>query len=157
MRVSVSCLCVGSRRGVTLFEAVAAMAIVGIVSIAALEAAGAQMRAALRSRRAVEAASLAQQRLDWLDFLNEQQLRSLPDTVKEGTFTAPLDEYSWETEASPVSTQPGVYDVMVRVRWTKDDAFTLRTFVYRRPIISTGTGGTGGRGGAGGAGGRGGR
>ncbi len=145
MRGNVTRLRAGVRRGVTLFESVAAMAIVGIVSIAALEAAGAQMRAAERARRAVEAASLAQQRLDWLDFLNEQQLRSLPDTVKEGTFAEPLEEYSWETEASPVSTQPGVYDVIVRVRWTKDDAFTLRTYVYRRPIISTGTGGAGGR------------
>jgi type II secretory pathway pseudopilin PulG len=145
MRGNVTTLRLRARRGVTLFEAVAAMAIVGIVSIAALEAAGAQMRAAERSRRAVEAASLAQQRLDWLDFLNEQQLRSLPDTVKEGSFAAPLDEYSWETQTSPVSTQPGVYDVTVRVRWTKDDAFTLRTYVYRRPIISTGTGGRGGR------------
>ena len=132
----------------TLFESVAAMAIVGIVAVAALEAAGAQMRAAERARRAVEAAALAQQRLDWLDFLNEQNLRSLPDTVREGTFDAPLDEYRWETEAGPVSTQPGVYDVTVTVSWAKEESFVLRTYVYRRPVIATG--GRGGRGGRGG-------
>jgi type II secretory pathway pseudopilin PulG len=128
---------------VTLFESVSAMAMVGLVAIAALEAAGAQMRAAERARRAVEAAALAQQRLDWLDFLNEQNLRSLPDTVREGTFEAPLDEYRWETETTPVATQPGVYDVTVKVTWDKDEAFALRTLAYRRPVISTG--GRGGR------------
>jgi type II secretory pathway pseudopilin PulG len=125
------------------------MAMVGLVAIAALEAAGAQMRAAERARRAVEAAALAQQRLDWLDFLNEQHLRSLPDTVKEGTFEAPLEEYRWETETTPVSTQPGVYDVTVKVTWDKgEQSFALRSYAYRRPVISTGgRGGQGGRGG----------
>jgi type II secretory pathway pseudopilin PulG len=138
MRVS-SLRAGGNRSGVTLFEAVAAMAIVGLVSIAALEAAGAQMRVAERARRAVEASTLAQQRLDWLDFLTETQLRALPDTVKEGTFEAPLEEYSWETTATPVSTQAGVYDVTVKVMWEKQDQeFKIRTYLYRRPMITTG-------------------
>ena len=124
------------RRGVTLFEAVAAMAIVGIVAVAALETAGAQMRAAERARRVVEASALAQQRLDWLDFMNETNLRALPDTVREGKFDAPLAEYAWTTSATPVSTQPGVYDVSVTVTWP-GDAFTLRTYAYRRPVVST--------------------
>jgi type II secretory pathway pseudopilin PulG len=132
------------RAGVTLFEAVAAMAIVGLVSVAALEAAGSQMRSAERARRAVEAASLAQQRLDWLDFLTETQLRALPDTVKEGKFDAPLDEYTWETTSEPVSTQPGVYAVGVRVIWAKDNEYALKTYVYRRPIMMTRNSGRGG-------------
>jgi type II secretory pathway pseudopilin PulG len=140
-----------SRRGVSLFEAVAAMAIVGMVAIAALEAVGAEMRVAERARRAVETAALAQSRLDWLDFLNETALRALPDSVKEGKFAEPLDEYSWKTEATPVSTQPGVYGVTIRVLWAKDGEFDLHSYVYRRPVITTGTaGGRGGRGGRGG-------
>jgi type II secretory pathway pseudopilin PulG len=136
------------RRGVTLFEAVAAMAIVGMTAIGALEAAGAQMRAAERARRAVEAASLAQQRLDWLEFLSETQLRALPDTVKEGVFPEPLDEYSWETEAEPYPTQAGVYRVAVRVYWERRaQNFELKTYAYRRPVIQAGVGGRGGRGG----------
>ena len=135
-----------NRGGVTLFEAVAAMAIVGLVSIGALEAAGSQMRAAERARRAVEAASLAQQRLDWLEFLNETQLRALPDTVKEGKFDAPLDEYSWETDSKPYPTQAGVYEIAVRVYWDKrQNHFELRSYAYRRPVITTGTGGRGAR------------
>lgn len=126
----------GARAGVTLFEAVAAMAIVGIVSISALEAAGAQMRSAERARRAVEAAALAQQRLDWLEFLTETNLRALPDTVKGGKFTGALAEYSWETTSEPMSTQPGVYDVTVKVLWP-DNSFTLHSYAYRRPVINT--------------------
>jgi type II secretory pathway pseudopilin PulG len=141
---------VNRRAGVTLFEAVAAMAIVGLVSIAALEAAGAEMRTAEKARRTVEAAALAQQRLDWLDFLNETQLRALPDTVKEGKFPEPLDEYTWTTESTPIASQPGVYDVTVHVIWLKDQNFTLKSYIYRRPVISTSNGrgrANGGRGG----------
>ena len=125
------------RAGVTLFEAVAAMAIVGIVSVAALEAAGSQMRSAERARRTVEASALAQQRLDWLDFLNEQSLRALPDTVRAGKFDGSLAEYSWTTTAAPVSTQAGVFDVAVKVSWP-DNSFELHSYVYRRPVIATG-------------------
>jgi type II secretory pathway pseudopilin PulG len=135
----------GVRRGVTVFEAAAAMAMVGLVAIGALEAVGANMRAAERSRRAIVAASLAEQRMDWLDFLNETQLRSLPDSVKAGRFDAPLDEYRWTTETAPITTTPGVYDVRIRVTWPDSGAFELRTYVYRRPVITTGRG-TGRRG-----------
>jgi hypothetical protein len=59
--------------------------------------------------------------------------------VKEGTFEAPLEEYSWETTATPVSTQAGVYDVTVKVMWEKQDQeFKIRTYLYRRPMIMTG-------------------
>lgn len=128
-----------------MFEAVAAMAMVGMVAIAALEAVGSQMRTAERARRAIETATLAQSRVDWLDFLNETSLRALPDTVKEGTFPPPLDGYSWQTESTAVGTQPGVYDVRVTVRWDADGEFTLRTYVYRRPVITNGGRGGGAR------------
>jgi len=128
-----------SRRGVTLFEAVAAMAIVGIVSIAALEAAGSQMRTATLAREKLEAAALAQQRMDWLEFLDENRLRALPDSVREGTFAEPFEAYTWETTAEPVSTQPGVYDVWVHVRWPENE-FSLHTYAYRRPIIAVNSG-----------------
>jgi type II secretory pathway pseudopilin PulG len=136
-----------NRRGVSLFEAVAAMAIVGMVAIAALETVGTEMRTAERARRAIETSALAQSRLDWFDFLNETALRALPDTVKEGKFPAPLDEYSWKADATPVSTQAGVYAVTVSVHWAKDGVFDLHSYVYRSPVITTTSGGRGGRGG----------
>lgn len=136
------------RRGVSLFEAVAAMAIVGIVAISALEAVGSEMRTAERARRTVEAAALAQSRLDWLDFMNATAMQALPDSVKKGTFDPPLDDYAWTTDAVPIATQPGMYDVAVRVLWAPNGVFELRSFAYRRPTVTTGSGsGRGGRGG----------
>lgn len=134
------------RRGVSLFEAVAAMAMVGIVAISALEAVGSEMRAAGRARHTVEAAALAQARLDWLDFMNARALQSLPDSVKKGTFDPPLDDYAWTTEATPIATQAGMYHVTVRVTWAPNGMFELRSYVYRRPVVTTGAG-RGGRGG----------
>lgn len=129
----------------TVFEAAAAMAMVGLVAIGALEAVGANMRAAAKSRHAIEAVSLAEQRMDWLDFLTDAQLRSLPDSVRQGRFNPPLDGYRWTTAAEPVATVAGVYDVRVRVMWADSGAFEMRTYVYRRPVITTGGRG-GGRG-----------
>lgn len=122
------------------------MAIVGLVAVAALEVVGAEMRTAERSRRAVEAAALAEQRLDWLDFLNEAQLRSMPDSVKEGRFDAPLADYRWQTTAAPAPTLAGVFNVTVRITWPDSGAFEVHTVAYRRPVISTGRGGVGRRG-----------
>src|SRR5579862_5247480 len=79
------------RRGISLFEAVAAMAIVGITAVSALSAVGSEMRAAERSRRALEVEALAAQRVDYLDMLTDLQLQSLPDTVAKGKFDPPLD------------------------------------------------------------------
>jgi type II secretory pathway pseudopilin PulG len=122
----------GSRRGITLFESVAAMTIVGLVAISALETVGAEMRTAERARRALEVEALASQRLDGMDLLTDQELRAIPDSVAKGDFDAPLDEYKWVTTSAPVSDQPGVYDVSVTVSWASG-SYALHTRMYRRP------------------------
>src|SRR5215218_5407957 len=104
-----------ARKGITLFESVAALTIVGLVAISALEAVGAEMRTAERARRALEVEALATQRLDGMDLLTDQELTSIPDSVAAGSFDAPLDEYKWTTVSAPVSDQPGVYDVRVEI------------------------------------------
>src|SRR5437763_10205127 len=102
-----------AKRGITLFESVAALTIVGLVAISALEAVGAEMRTAERARRALETEALATQRIDMMDLLTDQELQAVPDSVAGGKFDAPLDEYRWQTTSSPVSDQPGVYNVAV--------------------------------------------
>jgi type II secretory pathway pseudopilin PulG len=124
------------RNGVSLFEAVAAMAIVGVVSVSALSAAGGEMRTAERARRALEVEALATSRLDFLVLMNDQQLQNLPDSVAKGAFDKPLDNYTWTTTASPVSTQAGVYDVHVKVEW-KGGSYALASYVYRRPPVAS--------------------
>lgn len=123
-----------ARRGITLFESVAALTIVGLVAISALEAVGAEMRTAERARRALEVEALATQRLDAMDLLTDQELQSIPDSVAKGQFDEPLNEYSWETTSEPVAEQPGVYDVSLTVSW-ESGSYPIRTKMYRRPRL----------------------
>ena len=124
------------RRGISLFEAVAALAIVGMTAISALAAVGGEMRVAERARRALEVEALASQRLDFMALLTDTDLQNLPDTVAKGKFDPPLDQYKWTATSAPVTTQGGVYDVKVRVEWP-EGAYTLRTYFYRRPPLAT--------------------
>lgn len=124
------------RRGITLLEAVVAVAIVGMTSVAALEAVGGEMRTAERARRAIEVEQLATSRLEFMDLLTDRELQALPDSVEKGTFTAPLDEYTWTTTSTPLSEQPGVYDVRVMVAWPSG-SYTLRSYLYRTPPLAT--------------------
>lgn len=125
-----------ARRGITLLEAVVAVAIVGMTSVAALESVGGELRTAERARRAIEVEALATSRLEFMDLLTDRELQSLPDSVEKGTFAAPLGEYSWTTTSAPLSEQPGVYDVRVTIGWPAG-SYTVRTYQYRRPPLAT--------------------
>jgi len=125
-----------ARSGVSLFEAVAALAIVGATAASALSAVGGEMRAAERARRALEVEALATSRLDFLALMSDQQLQNLPDSVAKGTFDKPLDQYAWVTTAAPLATQAGIYDVRVQVNW-KEGSYALQSYVYRRPPLAT--------------------
>ena len=126
---------VRSHRGISLLEAVVAVAIVGMTSVGALEAAGSDMRAAERSRRAIIVDVLATSRLDFMGLLNDRELESVADSVRNGRFPEPLDEYTWKTSSAPVSEQPGVYDVRVTIQWASG-SYVLRTYAYRRPPMA---------------------
>jgi hypothetical protein len=121
-------------RGITLFEAVAALTIVGMTSASALAAVGSELRTAERARRAVETDALAAQRVDYLAMLTDAELQSLPDTVKEGRFDPPLDEYHWQVTSVPRAEQAGIYDVGVKIMWP-GNSYLVRTLIYRRPAI----------------------
>jgi type II secretory pathway pseudopilin PulG len=123
-----------AKPGITLFESIAALTIVGLVAIAAMETVGAEMRTAERARRALEVEALATQRLDAMDLLNDQELQTIPDSVASGQFDAPLDEYSWTIESTPVAEQPGIYDVALTITW-ENGSYPVRTKMYRRPRL----------------------
>jgi type II secretory pathway pseudopilin PulG len=124
------------RRGITLMETVVALAIIGMMSIGTLGAVSADLRAAARARRGLEASVLATERVRQLDLLTELELEALPDSVAKGTFPAPLDEYAWTTAVSNRSTEQGVHDVVVTVTWP-DGSYALKTAIFRRPMILT--------------------
>ena len=124
------------RRGVTLLEAVAAIAIVGMTSVAALEAAGGEMRTAERARRAIEVAELATSRLEFMDLLTDTELQSLPDSVAKGKFPVPFDQYTWTTTSSPISDPNGLYDIHINVNWSSG-SYLLRTYRFIAPRLAT--------------------
>jgi type II secretory pathway pseudopilin PulG len=125
-----------ARGGISLFEAVVAIAVVGMTAVSALESVGAGLRAAEKSRRAIEAEALASSRMEFLDLLSDRELQTLPDSVESGKFAAPLDEYSWTATATPYSEQAGVYDVRITVSWPTG-SYALKTYVYRQPPLAT--------------------
>ncbi|MES2176731.1 MAG: hypothetical protein V4550_02610 [Gemmatimonadota bacterium] len=126
-----------ARRGITLFEAVAALAIIGVTSVSALAAVAAEMKTAERARRALEVEALATQRLDFLGLMNDRELQDLPDSVSRGVFDKPLDEYKWTTKSAPRAEVGGVYDVEVTVTWP-EGSYSLHSALYRRPPQATG-------------------
>jgi len=131
---SAQCVRLRARNGLSLLEAVVSITIVGLTSVAALEAVGGDMRATERSRRAIEAEALATSRLDVLNMLTERELQAIPDSVANGKFPKPLDEYQWTTKSAAVSDQAGLYDVRVTVAWPQG-SYTVKTYEYRTPPV----------------------
>jgi type II secretory pathway pseudopilin PulG len=125
-----------ARRGITLLEAVAAIAIVGTTSVAALEAAGGEMRTAERARRAIEVEELATSRLEFMNLLTATELQALPDSVSSGKFPTPFDQYTWITTSTPISDPNGLYDIRITVNWSSG-SYALRTYRYITPALAT--------------------
>jgi type II secretory pathway pseudopilin PulG len=125
-----------ARAGISLVEAVVAIAIVDMTAVSALESVGGGMRTAERSRRAIEAEALATSRREFLSLMTDRELQALPDSVSSGKFPAPLDEYTWKASSTPLSEQAGVYDVRITVSWT-DGSYTLKSYEYRLPPLVT--------------------
>lgn len=124
------------RSGISLLEAVVAVAIVGITSVGALEAVGGGMRTAEKAKRAAEAEALATARLDFMDLLSDRELQALPDSVDKGKFSAPLEEYTWTTTSTPVADQAGLYTIRITIAWPTG-SYAVKTYAYRRPQVVT--------------------
>ena len=125
-----------ARRGISLFEAVVAIAIVGMTSVAALESVGSGMRTAEKARRMTEAEALATSRMEMLDLLTDRELQALPDSVQKGTFPKPLDEYSWTTTSESIPGESGLYAIRITVTW-RTGTYVIHTNQYRLPPVIT--------------------
>ncbi len=121
--------------GFTLLEVVVALAIIGIAGVAALEAFGAEVRAADKADQGLPAVALAQERLGRLALLATPELARVPDSLAGGTFPAPFDAYAWRATAGAVTGERDLYEVAVVVTWDRG-AYELRTRWYRpMPIL----------------------
>jgi type II secretory pathway pseudopilin PulG len=128
------------RRGITLFEAVVAIAIVGITAISALAAVGAEMQTAERARRALIVSALATERTAFLYLMTDRDLLNLPDSIAGGTFEWPMDEYAWTTTSTPNSDYAGLYNTRVTITWQEgaDQAqYVTNGAQYRTPPVVT--------------------
>ena len=122
-----------NERGFALLEAVLALAILAVVTVAVLAHMGADMRTSARIRDVLPAVALAEHRLAVLELLPAAELEALPDSLSAGRFAPPLDRYAWSAMAEPMLGRPGLYEVVVEVSWPEGGSYPLRTRVYRPP------------------------
>jgi type II secretory pathway pseudopilin PulG len=122
------------RPGFVLLEAVVALMIIALVGVAAVSVAGGELRTSDRATRLLEARALAEDRLSALRFLDNELLTHLPDSLEEGRFALPFDDYQWTALANEVRDEQELFDVSVEVQWP-DGAYRLDTRMYRpRPL-----------------------
>jgi type II secretory pathway pseudopilin PulG len=103
-----------ARRGFVLLEAVIALLIVSTFAIAALGALGGRLRGAGTVERTLTARALAEDRFAAVELLPGVP-QPLPDTLAQGTFAVPFDDYHWTAAARPVRGEENLYHVVVTV------------------------------------------
>ena len=123
-----------ARAGLTLLEAVVALAIVGVTAVGALGAVAAEARAADDARTVLEAEALAVQQLALIQTLTGEDLQRLPDSLARGTFDEPFARYRYTATSTPVLGEEGLTRVNVEVEW-ETGSFPLQTVLYRRPTM----------------------
>ena len=121
-----------ARSGLTLLEAVVALAIVGVTAVSALGAVAAEARAADDARTVLEAEALAVQQLALIETLTGEDLQRLPDSLARGSFDEPFERFRYTAASTPVLGEEGLTRVSVAVEW-EGGSFPLQTMLYRRP------------------------
>ena len=101
-----------------------AVTIIGLVSVGALGAFGADLRAAERADRMLRAAALAQERLTSLEGVRLGPLSELPDSLSRGRLESPFDEYSWTATTKRARPMDDLVEFRVEIAWGSG-SFTL--------------------------------
>ncbi len=128
-----------ARSGFTLLEAAVAMAIIGIVSVGALSAFGANLRAADRARQMLPAASLAEEKMAQLELVDGRVLRMLPDSMAHGSFAAPFASYAWKAQAAEVRGETSLVEITIRITWP-EGSYAIARRHYRPAQTNAGAG-----------------
>jgi len=135
-----------NRAGFVLLEAVVALAIISMVSLALLQARGQQIRVASQARELLTAQALAEDRLAALRLLDYENLARPADSVLAGSFPEPFEGFSWVTTVEVLEDEYDLFGVDVVVTGPAE-RFPLSTLVHRpRAILSAGGGGGGDQG-----------
>lgn len=125
------------RTGFTLLEVMVALAIVGLVLVGALGAAGADLRASAKAASTIEAVALADALLERLEVRSAADLRALR-RGRRGRFEPPLDRYRWRITSGAVPGRPSLEQVTVTVRWS-DGAVRATTRIAHTVVAAAGS------------------
>jgi hypothetical protein len=120
-------------------EAVVALAIIGLFSIALLAAVGTQVRTANQGNVLLIERSLAEDRLMSLRMLDYDGLKEIPDSLAAGSFPEPFEDFSWTASASVVADEQDLFNASIVVT---GQGYTLpiQAMLHRpRPLIEGGT------------------
>lgn len=119
-----------AERGFSLIEALIALTIVGLTAVAGLSAFAAQLRAAERTRTALEAQSLAEEQMALLRVLPARAYRPLPDSLRHGRFAPPFERYEWRHAVRSRPELPDLFSASVEILWP-EGRYALETRLYR--------------------------
>jgi len=137
------------RNGFVLLEAVVALAILGVASIVLLQVRSQQIRVAVQARELLTAQALAEDRLSAVRLLDYELLADPPDSLMEGVFPEPFQDFEWATEISLIDDEYDLFGVEVVVLGPVE-RFPLRTLMHRpRMVLAGGAVGGGTQGGVG--------
>lgn len=123
--------------GFLLLEALIGLAIIGIVSVALLATTGAQVRAADQASVLLVASSLAQDRMAAIRILDYEGLSSPPDSLLEGRFAPPFDEFAWTARVEPTAEEYDLFAIEVEVTG-RGRSYPVQTLIHRPdPLLIT--------------------
>jgi len=130
--------------GFVLLEAVVALAILGVASIALLQVRSQQIRVASQARELLTAQALAEDRVSAIRLLNYELLAEPPDSLLEGVFPVPFEAFSWTAEVALIEDEYDLFGVEVVVLGPVE-RFPIRTLMHRpRSVLVSGEGAFGG-------------
>jgi hypothetical protein len=125
--------------GFVLMEAVVALAIIALFSVALLGAVGAQVRAADRGHVLLLERALAEDRLMALQLLDYDALASLPDSLAQGHFAEPFEDFTWSASAVPLEEEYDLFSMTIVVEG-RGYSFPLLSFLHRPRAIARASG-----------------
>src|SRR5688572_1138961 len=117
------------RSGFVLFEAVVALAIISLVAVALLGTTGAQIRTADKGTTMAVARTLAEDRLSAVRLLDYRNVKDIPDSLEEGEFAEPFDEYRWTITSTEVENEIDLFEIQVVVEG-RGQRFPLTSLLY---------------------------
>jgi hypothetical protein len=130
--------------GFVLLEAVVALAILGVASIALLQVRSQQIRVASQARELLTAQALAEDRVSAIRLLNYELLAEPPDSLMEGVFPDPFEDFAWTAEVALIEDEYDLFGVEVVVIGPVE-RFPIRTLMHRpRSVLVSGEGALGG-------------